>query len=46
MSARNLLPAAAALAEPVAPAVSPTTRAGLFARAAVVYGWVRGLSGR
>jgi len=37
MSARNLLPVAAALAEPVAPEVPPTTTEGLLARAALVY---------
>jgi hypothetical protein len=40
MSARNLLPAAAELAEPVASAVPPTTREGLYARVVLVY--VRG----
>jgi hypothetical protein len=40
MSARNLLPVAAALAEPVAPEVPPTTREGLFARVALLYRWV------
>ena len=38
MSARNLLPAAAALTEPVAPAVPPTAREGLLARVVVAYG--------
>ena len=37
MSARNLLPVAAALAEPVAPALPPTTKAGLLTRAAALY---------
>ncbi len=41
MSARNLLPVAASLAEPVAPAVPPTTREGLYARAAFLYARVR-----
>ena len=41
MSARNLLPAAAALTEPVAPAVPPTTREGLLARVVLAYGRVR-----
>ena len=46
MSARNLLPVAAALAEPVAPKVPPTTREGLFARAALLYRRVRERLGR
>jgi hypothetical protein len=37
MSARNLLPVAAALAEPVAPKVPATTTEGLLARAALLY---------
>ncbi|QLD90583.1 hypothetical protein HWV07_16685 [Natronomonas salina] len=37
MSARNLIPVAAALAEPVAPKVPPTTREGLYARIALLY---------
>lgn len=37
MSARNLLPVAAALAEPVAPELPKTSRAWLLARAALVY---------
>ena len=41
MSARNLLPVAAVLAEPVTPAVPPTTREGLYARAAVAYARIR-----
>lgn len=42
MSARNLIPAAARLAEPVVSDVPPTTLGGLYARAAVVYGRLRG----
>ena len=41
MSARNLLPTAAALAEQVAPAVPPTTREGLLARIILAYGRIR-----
>jgi hypothetical protein len=41
MSARNLLPVAAALAEPVAPQLPATTKAGLLARAAALYRRVR-----
>ena len=41
MSARNLLPTAAALAEPVAPAVPPTTREGLLARIVLAYGRIQ-----
>ncbi|WP_336134911.1 hypothetical protein [Natronomonas amylolytica] len=37
MSARNLLPVAAALTDPIRPALPPTTKAGLLARAAAVY---------
>lgn len=37
MSARNLIPVAAALAEPVAPKVPPTTKEGLYARIALLY---------
>ncbi|QLD85349.1 hypothetical protein HWV23_06275 [Natronomonas halophila] len=37
MSARNLLPVAAALTDPIKPALPPTTRAGLLARVAAVY---------
>ena len=41
MSARNLIPVAAVLAEPVTTAVPPTTREGIYARAALGYAWVR-----
>lgn len=41
MSARNLIPVAAALAEPVAPKVPPTTKEGLYARIALLYRRVR-----
>ena len=40
MSARNLLPAAAALTEPV----PPTTREGLLARVVLAYGRIRRLA--
>lgn len=46
MSARNLLPVAAALAEPVAPVLPATSMEGLLARTALLYRrirrWVRG----
>ena len=41
MSARNLIPVAAALAEPVAPKVPPTTKEGLYARTVLLYRRVR-----
>ena len=41
MSARNLLPTVAALAEQVAPAVPPMTREGLLARIVLAYGRAR-----
>lgn len=41
MSARNLIPVAASLAEPVAPAVPPTSREGVYAWAAFLYAHAR-----
>lgn len=46
MSARNLLPVAAALAEPVTPELPRTSKEGLLARVMVVYRRLRRLLGR
>ena len=43
MSARNLLPVAAELAEPVAEELPPTTPAGLLARVVLLYRRFRSL---